>query len=65
MMSFLQGRRDIVRLVERIGGSDTFAAGPIHGFVRGRDLEATLKSTVAASALLQAVCIKPSVGGRS
>ena len=51
MMSFLQGRRHIVRLVERIGGSDTFAAGPIHGFGRGRDLEATRKSTVAASAL--------------
>ena len=46
--TFLQSQRDTVRLVDRIGGSDSFAAGLIHGFVSGRDLEATPKSAVAA-----------------
>ena len=53
--SFLQGQRYIVRLVDRIGGGDSFAAGLIHGFVSGRDLEATLKFAVAASALKQTI----------
>ncbi len=51
--TFPQSQRDTVRLVDRIGGGDSFAAGLIHGFVSGRDLEATLKSAVAASALRQ------------
>ncbi len=44
-----------MRVVDRIGGGDSFAAGLIHGFVSGRDLEATLKSAVAASALKQTI----------
>ena len=44
-----------VRVVDRIGGGDSFAAGLIHGFVSGRDLEATLKFAVAASALKQTI----------
>ena len=53
--TLLQSQRDTVRVVDRIGGGDSFAAGPILGFVSGRDLEATLKLAVAASALKQSV----------
>lgn len=52
---FYQSQRYTVRLVDRIGGGDSFAAGLIHGFVGGRDLEATLKFAVAASALKQTI----------
>ena len=41
--TFLQSQRSTVRVVDRIGGGDSFAAGLIHGFVNGRDLEATWK----------------------
>lgn len=53
--TFLQGRRYTVRLVDRIGGGDSFAAGLIHGFVSGRDLASTLQFAVAASALKQTI----------
>jgi 2-dehydro-3-deoxygluconokinase len=53
--TFLQSQRYTVRVVDRIGGGDSFAAGLIHGFVTGRDLEATLKFAVAASALKQTI----------
>ena len=55
MDTFLQVQRATVRLVDRIGGGDSFAAGLIHGFVSGRDLEATLPLAVAAGALKQAI----------
>ena len=47
--------RAVAVVVDRIGGGDSFAAGLIHGFVSGRDLEATLKFAVAASALKQTI----------
>ncbi len=53
--TFLQSQRYTVRVVDRIGGGDSFAAGLIHGFVGGRDLEATLRFAVAASALKQTI----------
>jgi 2-dehydro-3-deoxygluconokinase len=53
--TFLQSQRYTVRLVDRIGGGDSFAAGLIHGFLSGRDLEATLQFAVAASALKQTI----------
>jgi 2-dehydro-3-deoxygluconokinase len=53
--TFLQSQRYNVRVVDRIGGGDSFAAGLIHGFVSGRDLEATLRFAVAASALKQTI----------
>ena len=52
---FLQSQRDIVRVVDRIGSGDSFAAGLIHGFVSGRDRETTRKFAVAASAWKQAI----------
>jgi 2-dehydro-3-deoxygluconokinase len=53
--SFLQSQRYSVRLVDRIGGGDSFAAGLIHGFVSGHALEATLHFAVAAGALKQTI----------
>jgi sugar/nucleoside kinase (ribokinase family) len=41
--SFLQSQRYTVRVVDRISGGDSFAAGLIHGFVSGRDPDSTLK----------------------
>jgi 2-dehydro-3-deoxygluconokinase len=44
-----------VRLVDRIGGGDSFAAGLIYGLVTGRTPEASLRFAVAASALKQTI----------
>jgi 2-dehydro-3-deoxygluconokinase len=44
-----------VRLVDRIGGGDSFAGGLIYGLVTGRDPLAALKFAVAASALKQTI----------
>jgi len=52
---FLQSQRSTVRVVDRISGGDSFAAAPIHRFVSGRDLEATVKCAVAASTLQQTI----------
>ena len=40
-----------VRLIDRIGGGDSFAAGLIYGLVSGRTPDASLRFAVAASAL--------------
>jgi 2-dehydro-3-deoxygluconokinase len=52
---FLQSRHYHVRLVDRIGGGDSFAAGLIHGLVSGHALPAALQFAVAASALKQTI----------
>jgi 2-dehydro-3-deoxygluconokinase len=44
-----------VRLVDRIGGGDSFAAGLIYGLVTGRTPDAALRFAVAASALKQTI----------
>jgi len=44
-----------VRLVDRVGGGDSFAAGLIFGLVTGRSPEAALRFAVAASALKQTI----------
>ncbi len=44
-----------VRLVDRIGGGDSFAAGLIYGLVSGRSREDALRFAVAASALKQTI----------
>ncbi len=44
-----------VRLVDRIGGGDSFAAGLIYGLVTNRGHDAALRFAVAASALKQTV----------
>ena len=40
-----------MRVVDRVGGGDSFAAGLIYGLVSGRSPEAALRFAVAASAL--------------
>jgi 2-dehydro-3-deoxygluconokinase len=50
-----RSQRYDVRLVDRIGGGDSFAAGVIYGLVTGRSPEAALRFAVAASALKQTI----------
>jgi 2-dehydro-3-deoxygluconokinase len=52
---FHRSQRYDVRLVDRIGGGDSFAAGLIFGLVTGRTPEASLRFAVAASALKQTI----------
>jgi len=49
--AFHHSQRYDVRIVDRIGGGDSFAAGLIYGLVTGRTPEAALRFAVAASAL--------------
>lgn len=53
--AFHQSQRYTVRLVDRIGGGDSFAAGLIFGLVTGRDAGSALRFAVAASALKQTI----------
>ena len=50
-----RSQRYDVRLVDRIGGGDSFAAGLIYGLVTGRAPDAALRFAVAASALKQTI----------
>ena len=50
-----RSQRYDVRLVDRIGGGDSFAAGLIYGLVTGRTPAAALRFAVAASALKQTI----------
>ena len=52
---FHGSQRFEVRLVDRIGGGDSFAAGLIYGLLSGRPTEAALRFAVAASALKQTI----------
>jgi 2-dehydro-3-deoxygluconokinase len=51
----IQGQHYDVRLVDRLGGGDAFAAGLIYGLVTGRTHEAALRFAVAASCLKQTI----------
>jgi 2-dehydro-3-deoxygluconokinase len=53
--AFHHSQHYTVRLVDRIGGGDSFAAGLIYGLVSGRTPEAALRFAVAASALKQTI----------
>ena len=50
-----RSQRYDVRLVDRIGGGDSFAAGLIYGLITGRGPEGALRFGVAASALKQTI----------
>jgi len=52
---FHQSQHFDVRLVDRIGGGDSFAAGLIYGLLTDRPTEAALRFAVAASALKQTI----------
>src|SRR5439155_10585606 len=49
--TFHQSQRYVVRLVDRIGGGDSFAAGLIYAIVTGRPVDAALRFAVASSPL--------------
>jgi 2-dehydro-3-deoxygluconokinase len=53
--NFHVSQRYDVRLVDRIGGGDSFAAGLIYALASGRAPEAALRFAVAASALKQTI----------
>jgi 2-dehydro-3-deoxygluconokinase len=53
--TMLESQRYAVRLVDRIGGGDSFAAGLIYAILAGRPLEGALRFAVAASALKQTI----------
>jgi 2-dehydro-3-deoxygluconokinase len=53
--AFHQSQRYEVRVVDRIGGGDSFAAGLIYGLLTGRTPELALRFAVAASALKQTI----------
>ena len=50
-----QSQRYMVRIVDRIGGGDSFAAALIYGLLTGRAPDASLRFAVAASALKQTI----------
>ena len=50
-----QSQKYDVRLVDRIGGGDSFAAGLIYALVTGRAYPDALRFAVAASALKQTI----------
>ena len=52
---FHQGQRYDLRLVDRIGGGDSFAAGLIYALVTGRSPADSLRFAVAASALKHSI----------
>jgi 2-dehydro-3-deoxygluconokinase len=52
---FVRSQRYDVRLVDRVGGGDSFAAGMIYGLMTGRSPEESLRFAVAASALKQTI----------
>ena len=53
--TFHRGPHYDVRLVDRIGGGDSFAGGLIYGLLTGRSPEASLRFAIAASALKQSI----------
>ena len=50
-----RGPRHVVRLVDRIGGGDSFAAGLIYALLDGQSPDAALRFAIAASALKQTI----------
>jgi 2-dehydro-3-deoxygluconokinase len=50
-----RGPRYVLRLVDRIGGGDSFAAGLIYAFLDGQSPEQALRFAIAASALKQTI----------
>ena len=50
-----RSQRYDVRLIDRIGGGDSFAGGLIYGLVTGRKPEEALRFAVASSALKQSI----------
>ncbi len=52
---FYHSRKYDIRIVDRVGGGDSFAAGVIYGLLEGRNFKDALEFGVAASALKHTV----------
>ncbi len=52
---FYHSRRYEIRLVDRVGGGDSFSAGLIHGLLTKENMKEALEFAVAASALKQTI----------
>lgn len=52
---FYHSRKYDIRLVDRVGGGDSFAAGVIYGLLEGKNFKEALEFGVAASALKQTI----------
>ena len=48
---FYRSRKYDIRIVDRVGGGDSFAGGLIYGLVTGQNFKDALEFAVAASAL--------------
>ncbi|HYE09287.1 MAG TPA: PfkB family carbohydrate kinase, partial [Patescibacteria group bacterium] len=48
---FYHSRKYDIRIVDRVGGGDSFAGGLIYGFITGKDFKQALEFAVGASAL--------------
>jgi 2-dehydro-3-deoxygluconokinase len=55
--TFYQSRKYSIRIVDRVGGGDSFGAGLIYGMANGRGLQDSLEFAVAAS------CLKHTIPG--
>ena len=53
--TFTHSQHYVIRVVDRIGGGDSFAAGLLYGFTQGWTGDASLRFAVAASALKHTV----------
>ena len=53
--TFVHSQHYDIRVVDRVGGGDSFAAGLIYGLLTGRTPEESLRFAVAASALKQTI----------
>jgi len=53
--TFHRSQRYMIRLVDRIGGGDSFSAGLIYSLMMGRGSQESLRFAVAASALKQTI----------
>jgi 2-dehydro-3-deoxygluconokinase len=54
---FYESRKYAIRIVDRVGGGDSFGAGLIFGMVSGRSMQDSLEFAVAAS------CLKHTIPG--
>lgn len=55
--TFFRSRRYNIRIVDRVGGGDSFGAGLIYGMLSGKDPQSALEFAVAAS------CLKHTIPG--
>lgn len=52
---FYQSKHYDIRIVDRVGGGDSFSAGLIHSFINGKNIKEALEFATGASALKQTI----------